>query len=88
LYVVTQVEARENCPVHLWIERNAMTAPRSSQWHLTPPLRLAAVALALAGLSFMVEGWLATLLWVGALVLLVWAAVKFAKVYRRGSRNV
>ena len=65
-----------------------MTAPRSSQWHLTPPLRLAAVALALAGLSFMVEGWLATLLWVGALVFLVWAIVKFVKVYRSGPRNV
>ena len=65
-----------------------MTAPRSSQWHLTPPLRLAAVALALAGLSFMVEGWLATLLWVGALVFLVWAAIKFAKVWRSGPRNV
>jgi hypothetical protein len=62
-----------------------MTAPRSSQWHLTPPLRLAAVALALAGLSFMVESWLATLLWVGALVLLILAAVKFSKVWRRGS---
>ena len=65
-----------------------MTAPRSSQWHLTPPLRLAAVSLALAGLSFMVEGWLATLLWAGALVFLVWAAVKFAKVWRRGPRNL
>jgi len=65
-----------------------MTAPRSSQWHLTPPLRLAAVALALAGLSLMVEGWLATVLWVGALVFLVWAAIKFAKVWRSGPRNV
>jgi hypothetical protein len=61
-----------------------MTAPRSSQWHLTPPLRLAAVALALAGLSLLVEGWLGTLLWVGALVFLVWAAIKFVKVWRLG----
>jgi hypothetical protein len=65
-----------------WIERIAMTAPRAPQWHLTVPLRLAAVALALAGLSFMVEGWLGTLLWVGALVFLVLAAIKFAKVWR------
>ena len=65
-----------------------MTAPGSSQWHLTPPLRLAAVALALAGLSFLVEGWLATLLWVGALVFLIWASVKFAKVWRSGPRNM
>jgi hypothetical protein len=62
-----------------------MTAPRSSQWHLTPPLRLAAIALALAGLSFMVEGWFVVLLWLGALVFLVLSAVKFSKVWRRGS---
>jgi hypothetical protein len=59
-----------------------MTTPRAPQWHLTVPLRLAALALALAGLSYMVEGWLGTLLWVGALVFLVLAAVKFAKVWR------
>jgi hypothetical protein len=62
-----------------------MTAPRAPQWHLTPPLRLAALALALAGLSFLVDGWLVTLLWLGALVFLVLAAIKFAKVWRRGS---
>ncbi len=62
-----------------------MTAPRAPQWHLTPPLRLAALALALAGLSFLVEGWLATLLWVAALVFLVLAAIKFAKVWKLGS---
>jgi hypothetical protein len=65
-----------------------MTAPGSSQWYLTPPLRLAAIALALAGASFLVEGWLGTLLWVGALVFLVWAAVKFSKVWKSGRRNV
>ena len=61
-----------------------MTAPRSPQWTLTPPLRLAAVALLLAGASFLVEGWLSTVLWLGAIVFLVMAAVKFAKVWRSG----
>ena len=59
-----------------------MTAPRAPQWHLTVPLRLAALALALVGLSFMVEGWLGTLHGEGALVFFVLAAVKFAKVWR------
>jgi energy-coupling factor transporter transmembrane protein EcfT len=67
------------------MERNAMTTPRGSQWHLTPPLRLAALALALAGLSFLVDGWLVIVLWLAALVLLVLAALKFSKVWRRGS---
>jgi hypothetical protein len=62
-----------------------MTAPRSSQWHLTPPLRLAAVALLLAAGGYLVEGWLAIILWAGAIVFLVLAAVKFAKVWKRGS---
>ena len=62
-----------------------MTAPRGTQWHLTAPLRLAAIALLLAGASFLVEGWFGTLLWLGALVFLVLAAIKFAKVWRRGS---
>jgi hypothetical protein len=59
-----------------------MTAPKAPQWHLTPPLRLAAIALALVGVSFLVEGWLGTLLWLGALVFLVLAAIRFAKVWR------
>jgi hypothetical protein len=62
-----------------------MTAPRAPQWHLTPPLRRAALALALAGVSILVEGWLSILFLVGALVFLVLAAVKFAKVWRSRS---
>jgi hypothetical protein len=61
-----------------------MTVQRAPQWTLTPPLRLAAIALLLAGVSFMVDGWPATILWLGAIVFLVLAAVKFAKVWRRG----
>ena len=59
-----------------------MTAPGAPQWSLTPPLRLAAVALLLAGGSFLVEGWLSTALWLCAIVFLVLAAVKFAKVWK------
>lgn len=59
-----------------------MTAPGTPQWSLTPPLRLAAVALLLAGASFLVEGWLSAVLWLGAIVVLVLAAVKFAKVWK------
>jgi hypothetical protein len=60
-----------------------MTAPKTSQWPLTPPLRLAGVALLFAGAGFLIDGWGAVLLWLGAVVFLVLAAVKFAKVWRR-----
>jgi hypothetical protein len=59
-----------------------MTAPRAPQWPLLPPLRLAALALLCAGAGFLVEGWGSVLLWVGALVFLVMASVKLAKVWR------
>jgi hypothetical protein len=60
-----------------------MTAPRAPQWPLTTPLRLAGLALLFAGAAFLVEGWGSVLLWVGAVLFLVLAAVKFAKVWRR-----
>jgi hypothetical protein len=66
------------------MERFLMTVQQAPQWHLTAPLRLAAVALLLAGLSFVVHGWLATILWVGAIVFLILAALKFVKVWRLG----
>lgn len=59
-----------------------MTAPKSPQWPLTLPLRLAAVALLLAGGAFLVEGWLSILLSLGAVVFLVMAATRLAKVWR------
>jgi hypothetical protein len=59
-----------------------MTAPGAPQWPLTPPLRLAALALLFAGASFLVEGWLSTAFWLGAIVFLVLAAIKFAKVWK------
>jgi hypothetical protein len=64
-----------------------MTAPKA-QWPLLPPLRLAGVALLCAGLSLLIEGWGSVILLVAAAVFLVWAAAKFAKVWRGGSRNV
>jgi hypothetical protein len=60
-----------------------MTAPKAPQWPLTPPLRLAGLALLFAGAAFLVDGWGNVLLWLGAVVFLVVAAVKFAKVWRR-----
>jgi hypothetical protein len=66
------------------MERFVMTVQQAPQWHLTPPLRLAALALLLAGLSLVVEGWLPMILWIGAIVFLILAAVKFAKVWRLG----
>jgi len=62
-----------------------MTAPKVQQWPLTPPLRLAGLALLFAGATFLVEGWVSLLLWLAAVVFLVLAAVKFAKVWRRGT---
>jgi hypothetical protein len=38
-----------------------------------------------AGAGFVVEGWGAVLLWAAAVVFLVLASVKFAKVWRRGT---
>jgi hypothetical protein len=62
-----------------------MTAPKVQQWPLLPPLRLAGLALLLAGATFLVEGWVALLLWLGALVFFVLAVIKFAKVWRRST---
>jgi len=59
-----------------------MTAPRAPQWPLTPPLRLAALALLFSGAALLVEGWLSTALWLGAVVFLVFAAIKLAKAWR------
>jgi hypothetical protein len=56
-----------------------MTAPRAPQWPLAPALRLAALALLCAGAGFLVEGWLSVLLWLGAIVFLVFAAINLAK---------
>ena len=59
-----------------------MTAPRAPQWRLTPALRLAALALLFAGAGFLVEGWASMLLWLGAIVFLVFAAINLAKGWR------
>jgi hypothetical protein len=56
-----------------------MTAPR---WSLTPALRLAALALLFAGASLLVERGVSILLWLGAIVFLVLAAINLAKVWR------
>ena len=58
-----------------------MTAPKA-QWPLTPALRLAALALLFAGASFLAEEWVSMLLWLGAIVLLVLAAINLAKAWR------
>jgi len=64
-----------------------MTAPRAPQWQLTVPIRLAALSLLCAGLGFLVQGWLSVVLWVLAVIFLVWAAVRLAKVWRNRPRN-
>lgn len=56
-----------------------MTAPRAPQWPLTPALRLAALALLFGGGAMMTTGWLSFILWFGAVVLLVFAAIQTAK---------
>ncbi len=64
-----------------------MTVPRATQWQLTPPLRFAALALLSAGAGFLVEGWLSIVLWVGAVLFLVLAAIKLAKVWKSRPKN-
>jgi membrane protein implicated in regulation of membrane protease activity len=65
-----------------------MTAPRAPQWQLTIPIRFAALALLCAGVGFLVESWwLAVVLWLGAVVFLVLAAVRLAKVWRSRPKN-
>ena len=59
-----------------------MTAPRAPQWRLAPAIRLAALALLFAGAGFLVEGWASMLLWLGAIVFLVFAAINLAKAWR------
>ena len=56
-----------------------MTAPRAGQWPLAPSLRFAALALLLAAAALVVEGWVSTVMWLAAVVLLIVAAVKLAK---------
>ena len=65
--------------VHLWIERIAMTAPRTPQWPLAPALRLAALALLFVGGAILTAGWLSFVLWFIAVVLIVFAAIQLAK---------
>jgi energy-coupling factor transporter transmembrane protein EcfT len=65
-----------------------MTTPGASQWPLLPPLRLAAVALLCAGVGFLVNWWASLILWIAAIVFLVWASVKFARVWKARSRKV
>jgi uncharacterized protein (DUF983 family) len=60
-----------------------MTAPRAPQWPLAPALRLAALALLFAGVGYLVEGWVSMLLWLGAIVVLVFAAINLAKGWKR-----
>jgi hypothetical protein len=48
-------------------------------------LRLAALALLFAGAALLVQGWFSTALWLGSVVLLVLAIVKFAKSWRSRS---
>jgi hypothetical protein len=48
---------------------------------------LAALALLCAGLGFLVQGWLVIVLWIIALVFLVFSAVKLAKVWRNRPKN-
>lgn len=64
-----------------------MTAPRAPQWQLTVPIRLAALALLFAGLGFLVQGWLSVVLWVLAVIFLVWAAVRLARVWSNRPKN-
>ena len=64
-----------------------MTTPAGPQWHLTTPLRFAALALLLAGIGFLVYGWLSVVLWFAALVFLVLAAVRLARVWRNRPKN-
>jgi hypothetical protein len=59
-----------------------MTAPKA-QWPLTPALRLAALALLLAAAALVVEGVIATVLWLGSVVLFVLAAVQLVKNWSR-----
>jgi hypothetical protein len=64
-----------------------MTAPKAPQWPLLKPIRLAALALLCTGVGFLVTGWISALLWVASVVVLLFAVVGFAKVWRgRGTR--
>jgi hypothetical protein len=64
-----------------------MTAPPAPQWPLLQPLRFAALSLLLAGIGFLVEGWLPVVLWIIALVFLIMAAIRLARVWRSRPKN-
>jgi hypothetical protein len=53
-----------------------MTAPKPPQWPLSPALRLTALALILLVSSLATQGWISTVLLIGAVVSVVLAAVK------------
>lgn len=60
-----------------------MAAPKAPQWPLAPVLRLAALAMLFSVGALMTVGVLSIVLWAAAAVLLVLAAVKLGKNWRR-----
>ena len=60
-----------------------MTAPRAPRWPFTTALRLAALALICVLAASATDGWLSRGLWLGAVVLLVFAAIHLAQNWRR-----
>jgi hypothetical protein len=59
-----------------------MTAPKPPQWPLSPALRLAVLALIFLVGSLATHGWISILLLIGAVVLVVLAAMKFKANWR------
>jgi hypothetical protein len=60
-----------------------MTAPKAPQWPLAPVLRLAALAMLFSVGALMTVGLLSIVMWGCAAVLVVLAAVKLGKNWRR-----
>jgi hypothetical protein len=63
-----------------------MTSPPQRPWPFVPTLRLAALAMIVALVSLMVEGWIGTVLMILALLLAVWGVIGYVKAWRTRSK--
>jgi hypothetical protein len=65
-----------------------MTSPPQRPWPFVPSLRLATVALIVAIISLMLEGWIGDVLMVVAAVLALWGFTGYVRAWRRRSQSI
>lgn len=64
-----------------------MTAPTPRPWPFVPTLRLASVAMLVAIVSLMLEGWMGTVLMIVAMFLALWGVTGYVRAWRKRSQS-